>query len=532
MEEWRSRIGFAENRARVPCAFLVAAALLFGLSGAAAASGADQAQVIEEQQVAPRVVELTIGTSAFAAPTKVQVILPTGYDTEPTRQWPVTYFTAGTSNRYNSFNDALDGTNLTAGFPSIIVSPDANSGYWSDWYNGGAFGPPMYETFVIDQLIPLIDARFRTVADRSHRAIFGISMGGYGAMMLAARHPDLFAAAASLSGAVDSNLPANGSVLSLSSTFDGAPVDAIYGPRITQEVRWRGHNPVDLADNLDGLDLTVLTANGTLNPEIGEGDDPNDALSCAVEKGVHQAGVNLHERLTKLGIDHEWKDYGAGCHSLQNFTREVTYAVGALAETFSNPPARPKEIDYRSIEPDFDVWGWSVKADPARALEFLRLRGSRTGVRLDGSGRTRITTPAWFRGLKRVDVNGRPFSPKADGRLRFTVELGPAHTAQQFTPGAARNMRSRRVSFEPHAVIRIVQARYRTGRLRVCARSIGGGVPVARIRARGAAARMRIGTRVGCSSIRVTGKPARITITGRDRFGHPVRASAVLGFRT
>jgi S-formylglutathione hydrolase FrmB len=531
MEGLGSRIGIAEIRLRVLGILVVAGALALSLSGPAFASGVDQARVIEQQQVAPRVIELTIETSAFVEPTKVQVILPTGYDSDPSRRWPVTYFTAGTGNRYNSFNDSLDGTNLTAGFPSIIVSPDGKSGYWSDWYNAETFGPPMYETFVIDQLIPLIDARFRTRPSRSQRAIFGISMGGYGAMMLAARHPDLFAAAASLSGTVDTNLPANGAALSLSSVFDGAQPDAIYGPRASQEVRWRGHNPFDLAKNLDGLDLSILTANGTLNPEIGEGGDPNDALSCTVEKAVFQASTNLHDRFGALGIPHHWKDYGPGCHSLQNFQREVLDTVELLEQTFADPPLRPREIDYRSIEPDFDVWGWRVEADPARATEFLRLRGSRTGARLDGSGRTRVTTPAWFRGLKRVDVNGRVVSLRPDGRLRFAVELGPAHRIQQFTPGAAQGIRSRRVSFRPHAVIRIIQAEFRSGRLRVCARSIGGGVPVARVQARGSVARMRIGARTTCRSFRVKGRPARITISGRDRFGHPVRVTAALGIR-
>ena len=51
----------------------------------------------------------------------------------------------------------------------------------------------MPETYVIDQLIPLIDATFRTIPTRAERAIAGVSMGGYGASMLAAEHPDLFA---------------------------------------------------------------------------------------------------------------------------------------------------------------------------------------------------------------------------------------------------------------------------------------------------------------------------------------------------
>src|SRR5437764_1642220 len=107
-------------------------------------------------------------------------------------------------NTYATFNGFVAGLRLTQSCPSIVISPNGDSGYWSDWYNGGAFGPPMYETYVIDQLMPLIDARFRTIPRRSQRAVLGVSMGGSGSMMFAARHPDLFTAAASLSGAVDS----------------------------------------------------------------------------------------------------------------------------------------------------------------------------------------------------------------------------------------------------------------------------------------------------------------------------------------
>ena len=242
--------GTGPSRAPMPAALAIAAvlaAILAALAFAGTAAAANPAVIIDEQRVTDRVIELTIDTPAFTEPTKVHVDLPTGYADDPGRRWPVTYYTSGTMNNYNTFNDFLGGEELTEDYPSILVSPDGNSGYWSDWFNGGALGPPEYETYVIDQLIPLIDEHFRTIPDRAHRVIFGISMGGYGSTMLAARHPDLFGAAATLSGAVDSNLPANGAVLSLSSTFDGGEPDAIYGPRATQEVRWHGHNPTDLS---------------------------------------------------------------------------------------------------------------------------------------------------------------------------------------------------------------------------------------------------------------------------------------------
>src|SRR3954447_20520775 len=105
---------------------------------AAAPAQANDAKLISQTQVAPRVVELTIATPAFTGPTKVDVDLPVGYDADPGKRWPVTYVLAGTMNTYKTFNDFVHGVRLSESLPSIIVSPNGDSGYWSDWYNNGA----------------------------------------------------------------------------------------------------------------------------------------------------------------------------------------------------------------------------------------------------------------------------------------------------------------------------------------------------------------------------------------------------------
>ena len=419
----------------------------------AAPGRAAEARIIGEEQFKPRVVELTISTPAFAEPTKVHVDLPVGYDADPARRWPTTYFLAGTMNTYKTFNTFVDGVGLTKDYPSIIVSPNGDSGYWSDWYNGGAHGPPMYETYVIDQLIPLIDEHFRTRAERSQRAVMGVSMGAYGSMMFAARHPDLFSAAASISGAVDSNTGPIGAALSVSPTFQGGSVDAIYGPRATQEIRWRGHNPTDLADNLRGLDLQLRTANGVLNPGIGENPLSADAISCVVEKGVHDASVSMNGKLDDLRIPHLWKNYGDGCHTKQNFERQLIDTFQVFEESFAGPAAAPSPFDYRSIEPEFDVWGWHISTDPERAPQFLEMKtASPEGLTLTGSGTTAVTSPPVFRDADRVELeNALPKRavPDASGRIRFTVDLGSPDTEQQYTLGAIPSRVSRTVTFTP-----------------------------------------------------------------------------------
>src|SRR5205085_3008695 len=110
-------------------------------------------------------------------------------------------------------------------------------GWFSDWFNGGAFGPPMWETFHITQLIPWVDANLRTVAAAEGRAVAGLSQGGFGSLSYAARHPDLFTSAAAFSGGCEIARDAEAirtstSIIQLTTgVLSGKDKDAIFGPR-------------------------------------------------------------------------------------------------------------------------------------------------------------------------------------------------------------------------------------------------------------------------------------------------------------
>jgi S-formylglutathione hydrolase FrmB len=510
----------------------------------APAARADGARIVKERPLPDRGVELTIATPAFAAPTHVQVFLPPGYDASAARRWPVTYYLHGANGDAARFH-AWYG-DLIRAFPSIVVAPEGGAvGFYSDWYNGGAGGPPMYETYDVEQLIPLIDARFRTAGTRAGRAVIGESMGGNGVMTYAARHPDLFTTAVSLSGAVDSNYTPAIALISAGPPVQGGQPNAIYGPRTSEEVRWHGHNPTDIADNLRDVDLQVRTAEGYPDPSIetpGEG----TASDCALERGIFDMTSAFHARLVALGIPHLWKDYGAGCHTIPNFRREFTDSLPALERALAHPRPDPREFTYRSIEPHFAVWGWRVDADPARALEFLQLRDAgRRGVTLDGSGTTTVTTPPFFRRLRAVDVvtpggATRVLAPDGAGRLRFTVDLGRPHPDQQDTDasraagdGTAGYLTRRGVTFAPHARLVITRLRLRAGGARACLRSLGGAVRRARIvltgargRRVGRSRRLALSGRARCVRLATAAplRPGRYALraTATDRFGHVV----------
>src|SRR5256714_5680690 len=343
---------------------------LLALLVAAAAGAIGPAKLVKREQLDPRLQELTRRAPALPADTHVRVLLPTGYDASGRTRYPVLYLLHGAIDDYKSWTDKGDAEAITKGFPLIVVMPDAGQyGNYTNWYNDGAFGQPEWETFHIRQLVPWIDAHYPTIGKRSGRATAGLSMGGNGAMAYAARHPGLFVSASSFSGAVDTNSPGVQPVTQASGLSDGSHTPgAIFGLRSTDEVRWRGHNPWDLAGNLKGLFLTLRTGNGAPGGPGGDSGDP-------VEAEVHNESVNMHNRLVELKLPHVWDDYGAGGHAWYYWQRDLRETLPGIMKTFAHPPAPPSPFNFRAIEPSHSVYGWRVSVKRP-ALEFSELRAA------------------------------------------------------------------------------------------------------------------------------------------------------------
>jgi S-formylglutathione hydrolase FrmB len=301
---------------------------------AAPARAADQGiQLLSSQQLDSRLTDLTLSTSALKQPTHVRVLMPAGYD-QSTDRYPVLYLLHGALADYRSWTDAGDAEAITAGAPVIVVMPDGGQGGWyTNWVNRGAGGPPEWEHFHIDQLIPWIDDHYRTIAARDGRAIAGLSMGGFGAMSYAGRHPGLFDWAGSFSGAVDviHNLPVVG-VIDLEAFADGGLPDDQFGDRVLNAANWRAHDPWDLAQNLRGMTLEIDTGNGQPGPF-----DSSRPYFDPVEQQVHEMSVSFHQRLLALGIPHIWDDYGPGTHTWPYWQRDLRQALPSVLATLSPP---------------------------------------------------------------------------------------------------------------------------------------------------------------------------------------------------
>lgn len=136
------------------------------------------------------------------------IYLPDGYDKEIARRYPVIYYLhGGTGNqREAAWMIRKVHTAISRGEmePVIVISPQAMP---IGWYVNGNMSDPKVQTgpiedVLIKDLIPYVDANFRTVASSKGRALEGFSMGGCGALRLAFKYPDMFCAVSSVAGAV------------------------------------------------------------------------------------------------------------------------------------------------------------------------------------------------------------------------------------------------------------------------------------------------------------------------------------------
>jgi hypothetical protein len=138
------------------------------------------------------------------------VYLPPGYDDEPERRYPSVYVIQGYTghlamwrNRMpyrQPFPETADAVFAKGEAPpAIVVYVDAWTGYGGSQFVDSP-GTGRYHSYLCDEVVPWVDARYRTLADRDHRAITGKSSGGFGAMITPMLRPDLFGALATHAG--------------------------------------------------------------------------------------------------------------------------------------------------------------------------------------------------------------------------------------------------------------------------------------------------------------------------------------------
>lgn len=391
------------------------------------------------ETLGPRQLNARLATAALQQPVDVRILLPATYGDSDAR-YPVLYLFHGTSGRAADWVNMGDAEAATAGRALIVVMPDSGfngdgGGWFADWYNGGAYGQPMWETFHIGQLVPWIDANLRTVAGRDGRALAGLSQGGFGALSYAARHPDLFTSAAAFSGAcqIDRDPEAIETATFIvqftTSVLSGKDPDAVFGRRPAQSLNWQAHDPATLVTNLRGMQIGLWTGNG----EPGPLDPiPHDPGAAGIETLTYGATRLFHGHLGGARLPHTYVDYGPGTHIWAYWARDLVEYLDLLAARFAAPPPAPRAISYLTAAGDWQRWGWHVRLTRSTA-GFSHLQwASRRGFALTGTGGAVVRTPPlWAPGTRlRVSTRGEGVASGtvirvgADGRAEIDVPLG------------------------------------------------------------------------------------------------------------
>ena len=245
--------------------------------------------------------EVFVHSESMSKDVPVTIVTPDGYSKG--NNYPVVYLLHGFSDDYKKW--AVDGHvgRLADQYEVIVVMPD---GGYSSWYFDSPVMPEYkYETFIIKELIPTIDRNYKTLADRSGRAISGNSMGGHGAMYLALRHQDLFCSVGCLSGGVDIRpFPGEWHIAQRLGSIEEYPEN------------W---------ENNTIINMVHLLQPGSLNI----------AIDCGSEDFFYEVNCNLHKKLLEAEIPHEFTSR-PGQHNWVYWFNAIKYQFLFFNDRFDN----------------------------------------------------------------------------------------------------------------------------------------------------------------------------------------------------
>lgn len=237
---------------------------------------ATEAAAVVEHHVVP--------SAHYAGGVPVSVLLPAGYAASEGRH-AVLYLLHGSEDDAGTWLAKTRVEDKVGDL--VVVMPDAmGRSFYLDSPGKGA-----WQSFFVDELLPWVDARYRTVAAREGRCVAGNSMGGYGALRLGWVAPERFAAVASMSGAVS------------------------WG----EDAAWRDHGWVSrVARDLYGDEAREAYARDALRPllraRVGEGGYDGPALYLDVGRGDFLRDDNraFHAELEAMGVPHAWAEAPGG----------------------------------------------------------------------------------------------------------------------------------------------------------------------------------------------------------------------------
>lgn len=217
---------------------------------------------------------------------------------------PVLYLLHGGGGNYRDWSNYSD----IAGYATrgwVLVMPEGDSSYYM---NAVGRSQDRYEDYIVKDLVTDVESRFPAASGREHRAIAGVSMGGFGAVVLAMRHPDLYSFAAGISPALD--------VPSRPFTFQRWDqwwrYRAIFGP--TNGAVRKGENPFSVATSVDPAKTPYLF------------------LTCGDHEGLLAPNQRFAKLLSRRGFHFEFHKTMGGFHDWRQWNQRVPSLMESVAQ--------------------------------------------------------------------------------------------------------------------------------------------------------------------------------------------------------
>jgi S-formylglutathione hydrolase FrmB len=222
---------------------------------------------------------------------KAVVVKPDGY--EQSAAMPVVYLLHGAGGKYSDWVKNVPVIKeLADQYHMILVGADGNV---TSWYLDSPVNPEWkYETYVGTELVNWIDDHYKTIKNRSGRAITGLSMGGHGALYLAFKHQDTFGAVGSTSGGVDIRpFPNNWKMAEKLGTYAEHPDN------------WEKNTVINMTNLLTPGKLAII-------------------FDCGTDDFFYKVNVNLHNLLVLRNIPHDFI-VRPGAHNFAYWSNSIKY---------------------------------------------------------------------------------------------------------------------------------------------------------------------------------------------------------------
>jgi putative tributyrin esterase len=242
------------------------------------------------------------------------VILPPGYRQSRTARYPVLYLLHGLAGHYTDWVTRTNVADYAAQYRLIVVTPEGNDG----WYTDSASVPTdKYESYILRELIPDVDKRYRTIQARYGRGIAGLSMGGYGALKFGLKSPGTFVFVGSISGALAAPQWTEEDLKALKTIRDS--VFSVFGP-VSSETR-KANDIYAIVRGLSAGRVTSL---------------PYFYLDCGTEDFLVDMNQKFAALLREKKIPHEFREL-PGNHNWEYWDQQVREVLRVAAPKMRAP---------------------------------------------------------------------------------------------------------------------------------------------------------------------------------------------------